>query len=180
MDSAELATRARRAYERGRWRMALQIAPLVAVLVALSFVAAGGSTLTALAGAALLATATVLRWRGGALGAGVRAGLAAGLVPFTLLLVLKCSAHTMCAVGMCMSHCTPFCGIGGLVAGVLIAVRARRHADHLVAFLAAGSAIAALTGLLGCFVGGVTGIAWMLAGELAATLPAFAVELRRR
>ena len=41
--------------------------------------------------------------------------------------------------------------------------------------------MAALTGLLCCFVGGLTGMAWMLLAELAATVPAFvALELRRR
>ena len=79
-----------------------------------------------------------------------------------------------------MVHCARFCGAGGLVAGVLLASRARRHDGEVATFLAAGSAVAALTGLLGCFVGGLGGILWMLAGEIAATLPAFALELRRR
>lgn len=178
MESVELAARARRAYEVGRWRWALQIAWVVLALVAVSFVFVGRSTVTALVGAALLGVAATLRWRGGSLAAAARAGFAAGLVPFSLMVALKCGAF--CSFGVCMAHCAHFCAFGGLAAGVLLATRARGHAERVVAFLAAGSAIAALTGMLGCVVGGLGGIAWMLVGELAATLPAFALELRRR
>jgi hypothetical protein len=181
MESADtLAARARRAYEGGRLRWALQIGWIVLPLIAISFVAVGASPVSAATGALLLATATLLRWRGQTASAAVRAGLAAGLIPFALLLTLKCGAGAFCALGGCMAHCARFCGFGGLAAGVLLALRARRHAEHVVQFLVAASAIAALTGLLGCFIGGLTGMAWMLLGELAATLPAFAVELRRR
>lgn len=180
MESAELSARARRAYEIGRWRWALQIAWVVLALVAVSFVFVGRSPATALIGAALLAIAATLRWRGGTASAAVRVGFAAGLMPFALLVALKCGAGAFCSLGVCMAHCTRFCGLGGLAAGVLLAARARGHADRVVEFLVAGSAIAALTGMLGCVVGGLTGVAWMIAGELAATLPAFALELRRR
>jgi len=46
--------------------------------------------------------------------------------------------------------------------------------------MVASSVVAALTGLLACFVGGITGMMWMVVGELAATLPVFALQLRRR
>jgi hypothetical protein len=121
-----------------------------------------------------------MRWRGQTWSAAVRAGLMAGLIPFALLLLLKCGGGAFCSLGGCMEHCARFCGFGGLAAGVLLATRARRHEAHVVQFLAAASVIAALTGLLSCFVGGLTGIAWMLLGELCAMLPAFAFELRRR
>jgi hypothetical protein len=134
---------------------------------------------SAATGALLLVTATALRWRGRVSTAAVRAGLAAGLIPFALLLTLKCGG-ALCMLGDCMTHCARFCGFGGLAAGVLLALRARRHPDDVVEFLVSASAVAALTGLLGCFVGGLTGMAWMLMGELVATVPAFAVELRRR
>ena len=180
MESADLAARARRAYEAGRWRWALQIAWVVLVLVAASFAVAGASATCALIGATLLLAATALRWRGGSASAAVRAGLAAGLVPFALLLVLKCGAHAFCSFGVCMTHCAHFCAFGGLAAGVLLAARAHRRDAGIVEFLVAGSAVAALTGMLGCFVGGLGGIAWMIAGELAATLPAFALGRLRR
>ncbi len=180
MGSAELEARARRAYEAGRLRWALQIGWIVLALVAASALAAGRSPVSAATGAALVVAATALRWRGGTLAASVRAGLAAGLVPFVLLVTLKCGAGLSCALSGCIPHCTRFCALGGLAAGVLLATRARRHEEQVVTFLVGASLIAALTGLLGCFVGGLTGMAWMVVGELAATLPAFAVELRRR
>jgi hypothetical protein len=180
MESAELEARARRAYERGRLRWALQIGWIVLVLVGVAHVAVRGSRVSALMGAALFVVATALRWRSGTLAAAVRAGLAAGLIPFTLLLALKCSAGAFCAMGGCMEHCVRFCAFGGLAAGVFLATRARRHEEHVAAFLVGASVVAALTGLIGCVVGGLTGMAWMIVGELAATLPAFAVELRRR
>lgn len=181
MESVEqrLSARARRAYELGRLRWAMRVAWIVLPLVAISFAAVGGSPVSAATGALLLVTATALRWRGHASTAAVRAGLAAGLIPFALLLTLKCGG-ALCMLGDCMTHCARFCAFGGLAAGVLLAIRARAHHTHVVEFLAAASTIAALTGLLGCFVGGLTGMAWMLLGELVATLPAFAVELHRR
>jgi hypothetical protein len=180
MESADLAARARRAYEVGRLRWALQIGWVVVALVAVSFVAAGRSRLSAATGVALLATATALRWRGRVWGAAVRAGVGAGMIPFALLLGLKCSAGYFCAFGGCLPHCVRFCGLGGLAAGVLLASHARRRDDDAAAFLIAGSAVAVLTGMLGCFVGGLAGIGWMILGELTATLPAYALELRRR
>ena len=180
MESADLAAQARRAYEAGRLRWAAQIAWVVFALIVVSFVAVGASRVSAATGLALLATTVALRWRGQTWGAAVRSGLVAGLIPYLLLLTFKCSAGLYCALGGCMSHCVRFCGVGGLAAGVLLATRARQHEEHLVEFLVASSAVAALTGLLGCFVGGMTGMVWMLVGELAATLPAFALQLRRR
>jgi hypothetical protein len=179
MESAEILSRAERAYERGRLRWAMQIGWVVLALVAVSFVAVGVSAVSATTGALLLATATALRWRGRAWSAGVRSGLLAGLIPFTLLLVFKCSG-AFCSTGGCMEHCIRFCGTGGLIAGLLLAVRARRYDDERVGFLVAASVVAALTGILGCFVGGLTGMVWMVAGEIVATAPVFAVQLARR
>jgi hypothetical protein len=180
MESVDLETRARRAYEIGRVRWALQVAWVVVALVLVSFLAAGASLITAATAIVLLATVTALRWRGRSWTAATRAGLTAGLIPYALLLTLKCSSGYFCALGGCMAHCTRFCALGGLAAGLLLAMRARQLEDGIPRFLLAASTVAALTGLLGCFVGGVTGMLWMVLGELTATLPAFAVQLRRR
>jgi hypothetical protein len=172
MGSAELEQRARRAYEIGRARWALQIAWIVIALLAISFAAVGPSLVSAATGALLLLTAATLRWRGGRFTDGVRAGLQAGAIPFALLLLVKCGA--LCSLGDCMAMCTRFCAVGGLAAGALLATRARDRD-----FLVAGTLVAALTGALGCFVGGAVGMLWMLAGELIATLPVVALQLRR-
>ena len=180
MESGELLARAERAYEIGRLRWALQIGWIVLALVGVSFVCVGVSAISAATGALLLATTTAMRWRGRTFSAAVRSGLLAGLIPFTLLLVLKSGSGVFCALGGCMEHCIRYCGIGGLTAGLLLAVRARSHEDHLVGFLVASGVVAALTGILGCFVGGLTGMVWMIAGELLATVPVFAVQRARR
>lgn len=180
MESADLLARARGAYEAGRLRWALRIGGIVLALVATSFVVVGASAISAATGAVLLVVATAMRWRGQTWNAGARTGLVAGLIPFALLLALKCGSTMFCALDGCMAQCPRFCGFGGLVAGILIATRARQHEDRLVVFLLAASVVAALTGLLGCFVGGLNGVAWMIVGELVATAPALAVQLRRR
>jgi hypothetical protein len=180
MESADLAARARRAYEAGRLGWATQIAWVVLTLVGVSFVAVGASTISAATGVALLAATIALRWRGRVWSAAVRAGLTAGLIPYALLLTFSCGSGLYCALGGCVEHCVRFCGIGGLAAGVLLAARARHHGEQTAQFMLASSVVAALTGLLGCFVGGLTGMLWMVVGELAATIPAFALQLRRR
>lgn len=179
MESADLAARARRAYEVGRLGWAAQIAWVVATLVLISFATVGPSRISAMTGVLLLVTTAVLRWRGGALRAAVRTGLLAGLIPFALLLFLKGGSAYLCSLGTCMGHCTTFCGISGLIAGLLITNRARQLDSHVSQFLVAATAVAALTGLLGCFVGGLVGAAWMIVGEVAATVPVFALPLRR-
>lgn len=179
MESADLAARARRAYEVGRLRWAAQNAWVVAALVAVSFVAAGVSAVSAATGALLLATVTLMRWRGRTWSAAARAGLGAGLIPFALVLCLKCGSGYLCALGGCMAQCSRFCGFGGLAAGVLLATRARRRDDDVAQFLVAATAVAVLTGLLGCCVGGLMGALWMVAGELAATAPVYALQRRR-
>jgi hypothetical protein len=180
MKSADLAARASRAYELGRLRWAFQVAWVVATLVALSCVIVGASPVSAATGIALLTAATVMRWRGRVWSAAVETGLLAGLFPFALLLFLKSGSGYLCALGGCMAHCAKFCGLGGLAAGFLIASRARRVDGPVAQFLIATTAVAALTGLLGCFVGGLMGVFWMIVGEVAATLPVYALQPRRR
>ena len=178
MASADLAARARQAYEGGRLRWALQSGWIVAALFALSAVTVGPSPVSAVVAALLLTATTLMRWRGGPWTAAVRAGLLAGLIPYALLLVLKCGGGAFCSLGGCMTHCIRFCAFGGLAAGALLATRARRHDTARAPFLAGATLIAALTGLMSCFVGGLTGMAWMLLAELVATVPALALSRR--
>jgi hypothetical protein len=180
MESAELATRARRVYEIGRVRWALHVVSVVLPLVFMSVLVAKNPLVSFSTGAALLIATVALRWRGQAAGAAVGPGLLAGLIPFALMLTLKCSSGYLCALDGCMAYCVRFCGIGGLASGLLLATYARRRDDSASTFLLAGGVVAALTGLLGCFVGGVMGALWMAIGEMAATLPALAASLRRR
>lgn len=166
MESAERMARARRAYEIGRLRLAARASAVALPFVAVAAAASGRLALCLALGAALVAGAGALAWRGQAWGAAVRPGLVAGAVPFVLLLAIKCGSPFSCALGGCLARCLPFCAAGGLAAGLLLAARASRRGDGVGAFLVAGGAVAAVTGLLGCFVGGLAGAAWMAAGEL--------------
>jgi hypothetical protein len=181
MESADLAARARRAYEGGRLAWASRIAVYVLPLVALSALLAGDPVVSVSAGAALLAVATGARWRGRTWAAAVPVGLVAGVIPFGLMMFLKLGSAHFCALGGCMQHCIRLCAVGGLAAGLLLSARARRLDDGAAAaFLIVGGIVAGLTGMLGCFIGGVTGAAWMVLGELAATVPVLALQRRRR
>jgi hypothetical protein len=148
--------------------------------VALSMLLGHAPLASASFGAALLATAVLFHWRGRGLGAAVAPGLLAGAVPLLLLLTMKCGAWCSIMGGDCMAYCGRFCAVGGLCAGLVLGAWSRRREEYGAMFLVAGGVIAALTGLLGCFVGGVTGALWMAAGEAFAALPAFALQLRRR
>jgi hypothetical protein len=167
MESANLLARARRAYEVGRLRWAGRVAVWVLPFVAVAVAASGHVAVCLSLGAALLALAVTLVWRGQSWGAAVRPGLVAGAIPFALLLTIKCGAMYSCSLEGCMVRCAQFCAVGGFVAGLLLAARARRRDDGVAAFLVAGGSVAALTGLLGCFVGGLAGALWMALGELA-------------
>jgi hypothetical protein len=180
MESDELARRARRAYELGRVRRALGVGLVVLPLTTMSLLVAHNPLASGLTGAALLVATVTFRWRGQALGAAVAPGLLAGLIPFSLLMLIKCSAGYFCMMEGCMVHCLRFCGGGGLAAGLLLAVAARRREEDVNRFLLAAGVVAALTGLLGCFIGGVMGAVWMALGETAATLPAVAWQQHRR
>ena len=73
-----------------------------------------------------------------------------------------------------MSLCLPACCIGGLVAGVLVATRARAEENfsERIAFLAAACLIVALTGAIGCTISGTAGVLGMLGATLLASAPA--------
>ena len=180
MESAELAARARRAYELSRLRRALAVGPWVLVFAGVSALVTQRAPVSLAVGGALLVVTVALRWWGRAAGAAVGPGLLAGVIPFALLLVVARASGIHCALEGCLVHCGRWCGAGGLASGLLLAAYARRRRDDIGSFLLAGGTVAALTGLLGCLVGGVGGALWMALAETVATLPAFALELRRR
>jgi hypothetical protein len=128
------------------------------------------------------AGATIL-WYGRDLKRTVLLGAVAGLVP---LLLSLCSAHMgrWCNGGDWMMVCVPACVLGGLVAGLAVAnVASRRRAS--VRFWVAASALALLTGTMGCTCAGVSGVFGLAIGYLAGIVPglvgrAFATKRRMR
>jgi len=161
--------RARKAYERARWRLALVTPwPLIGLVAAMAIF--GGRPLAALGlGGALYLIAMLLRWRGQEFGASLTPGVLAGAVPLVLATIARCSGH-VCVGGSCVSLCLPACCAGGVIAGLVItAVGIRRSAG--VRFFGGAFAVAALVGALGCSCVGFGGIIGLTAGLSIALLP---------
>jgi hypothetical protein len=168
-----LFTKARSAYELGRARHALLGAwpvPL-AVLAALRWNSSFAWLVTL--GTLLLVTVVVLRWRGQELGRAVTPGLIAGIAPLLI------PALTFHCVGGCVDCCAPSgiswcqasCLGAGVLAGAFVGFRAAQFGAGRPRFLLAALAVTAATGTLGCLLGGALGVAGMVAGIAAGTLP---------
>jgi hypothetical protein len=171
MDSSELS-RVRRqlrvAYELGRLRRALLgVVPVVVIVaIATCFAHRPSSTLwfgfaTAVVGAGML-------WYGRDPQKAVLPGIAAGLVPLVFAL---CANHVhSCGPDGCTTLCVPACAVGGVVAGIAVAaVGNQRRAG--VAFWLTGSALALLTGAMGCACIGYSGVVGLGLGFAAGVVP---------
>ncbi len=156
-----LAT-ALRAYERGRARWALWMAGPVLVLPLASWSLGGHPVLMCALGAALFATAALLLWRGQAWARGVGLGLAAGLIPFGLVHLARCSSY-VCTEPMCYAICLAASALGGVAAGVVVTSAVRRASGSRLV-LATATGVAFLTGALGCGCVGAWGVVALAAG----------------
>lgn len=163
----ELALAARRAYERGRVRLALPVLAFVVPVTAIAMLGCNLPAITAVNGGLLAVIASAFVWRGGPLGRAVWPGLLAGFLPFALPLVVRVAGHAH-------AECTMLpwaCGGGGLVGGVLLGFGVlQTHARRLPTFLAA-ALIAALTGTMGCVLLGFAGIGGMALALVAGATP---------
>jgi hypothetical protein len=166
-----LLARARRAYERGRLVSALgRAAPLVPV-VAWTWSWCRYPSLAALCGATLIALTVALRWRGEVWGRAVGPGLAAGLAPLVLPLLMR-GASQVCVGEVCCPLCLLGCIWGGALAGVLVGRRAASLAKGRARFLAAAGTLALLAGAPACAWAGVIGLVGLLVGFAGGTAPA--------
>jgi hypothetical protein len=95
-------------------------------------------------------------------------GVAAGLVPLVLAL---CANHVhACGVDGCTTLCVPACAVGGVVAGLAVAgVGNQRKAGPW--FWASASALALLTGAMGCACVGSAGVVGLGLGFGAGMVP---------
>lgn len=177
-DYALHRTRARRAYELGRWRHGLRVAPFVLAMVALSVAMGGSPWLAASAGVALLGVAVTFRWRGQVWGRAVMPGLLAGSAPLVLPPLLR-SAGSCCIDGTCWSFCMLGCTLGGLLAGVAIGIASAAEKDGRAKFLVAATLLAGLAGVLGCSIVGAAGVAGMALSVILSSVPAAAVARLR-
>lgn len=119
---------ARRAYERGRMRLALLSATLVAVLVAALALVAGETAMLAWLPVTFVVWSWLF-WRGGDWLAGGRLGVLAGAVTLVLpMSILRpcCkpgrAAMDMAAMGADCCTRPELCGVSGVVLGLLLAV----------------------------------------------------------
>lgn len=170
MARSELHTRARLAYERSRLMLGLRAALPVVPMVALSCLVCEKPSLALGAGALLFVFAIGLRARGQAYGRALMPGLLAGSAPLILPLVLRASGHC-CIGGACWSLCMLGCTLGGLLAGVAIGVMAAGEREDRGAFLLSATAVAGLSGVLGCAMAGASGIAGMAIAIAVTSLP---------
>ena len=167
--SADLAVRARRAYELGRLRAKLPAALFAVPPAVVALDICGRPWLTVpLAG--LLAVALVAaHWRGEAAARGATAGLMAGALAFAVPILVN-------GMGLCQQlpslAFVLVCGGGGLASGGVLAARALRHDGPRALFLISGGLIAGLTGGLGCALAGLGGLAGVAAGVCLGLAPA--------
>jgi hypothetical protein len=149
-DRRELA---RRAYERGRWRIA---APWCAPVAGLTGIAwALGAWAAPAVGAALAGVLVTLKWRGGAIGKAAATGLGAGLVPYALVLAWGC--YGSCAFGHCL---VIGLAAGAAGAGVLLATLGSAGSidARSAGPIAAGVGVAVLVASLACPLLGTPGL----------------------
>lgn len=171
MDSTELREVERRARVRYEWarakRALVGFAPLLLVVAVATAVARHPSATAAFGAAAFLAGATML-WYGRDPKRAVLPGVLAGFVPLVLVL---CTSHMHGCMGdSCMMVCVPACSAGGVVAGLAVAsVGNQRHAGSV--FWLSASALALLTGSMGCACVGYSGVAGLAIGFAAGVVP---------
>jgi hypothetical protein len=167
-DDARLLARARGAYERSRVRFALAVAAPVALIPLVSFALGTSARSASLLGAGLVGAVAVAMWRGGALALGGISGLKAGAFPLVLAHAAKLFGH-VCTPAGCSTLCVPACAAGGLIAGALVEVWARRSPrPNLTRGLGLG--VCLLTGALGCSCVGSSGLIALVIASTASTL----------
>lgn len=180
MDSTNLKPLERRVrlrYEWGRLRRALLgFAPVLAI-VAIAVALARHPPVTVAFGLGAFLFGVILLWYGRDVRRAVLPGVAAGLVPLVLSL---CATHLHhCTGDACMMLCVPVCAAGGLLAGIAVSVVARHHGLSL-AFLAPASALALLTGAMGCACMSYSGVIGLGVGFAIGLLPFFVGRMLRK
>ncbi|PYQ12257.1 MAG: hypothetical protein DMF80_19165 [Acidobacteria bacterium] len=166
-----LARRARRAYERGRLIRGLARAGLLVPVVVWTGSWCPHPVLGLVCGAALVALTAGFLWRGQVWRRAVGPGLAAGLAPLLLPLLMR-GAGEVCMGEACWPLCAVSCVGGGLLAGVLVGRRAAALSEGRATFLAAAGMLALLAGAPACALAGAVGLGGLLVGFAAGTTPA--------
>jgi hypothetical protein len=163
VDEADLAVRARRAYERGRLGWAVRRALMAVAVTSVALVSCQEPGPPAACAAALGLLVTVCLWRGGAWARGARLGFLAGLAPCLFPVAVR-MLHA-CTDQVCLGPST-VCLLPSVAAGLLLAwFGLRSHGDRR--FWLAAATVMILTGAIGCLFAGLAGLAAMSIGLLA-------------
>jgi len=163
MESVErIAQRARVRYEFARMRRALLGFAPVFLLVAMAALFAKRPSTTVGFGIAVFVVGAVLLWYGRDLRRAVLPGVAAGFVPLVFTLCANHIDH-VCMGDECMSLCIPACATGGILAGIAVAVVGIRRRSGAL-FWMGTSAVALLTGAMGCGCVGYAGLVGLVLG----------------
>jgi hypothetical protein len=168
MDDRQLQALARRAYERGRARLGLTRAAVVAPVAALAFLQCTSAFPIALAVAVLAGLVGLLSWRGQDYGRGGRAGLVAGLAPFAVPLL---SSATGILCGNICVVMPAACVAGGLLGGLALAVRLQGRPGRGSRFWLSALAVTLSAGAVGCLGAGLMGLFGMAAGLFGGATP---------
>jgi hypothetical protein len=180
MEPSELATierHARLRYEWARLRRALFGFAPVLVIVGIAVALTRHPSVTASFGIGTFLIGVILLWYGRDFRRAVFPGVAAGLVPLVLSF---CASHLHdCTGDVCMMLCIPACTAGGLLAGIAVSLMAS-HRRATLAFLIPASALALLTGAMGCACAGYAGVVGLAGGFVLGLLPTFVRRVLRR
>jgi hypothetical protein len=124
-----------------------------------------------------------IAFRGGVASRAIGPGLLGGVWPFAVPWLLRFVGQPCCGSGECglasSSLCLPACVGGGVLAGVVVAFLIAREPRPRLALAGWASAIAILTGSLGCLFAGASGLVGMLLGTLVTSAPVAIVGARR-
>jgi hypothetical protein len=160
---------ARRTYELGRLQGALQRGVLAALFALPGYLICNRTPTAALCLAGFAIAVAAGRMRGLAYEEGSKAGAIAGVVPCLIPALIRSLDPNLCDAAM--SHGIPWpCALGGLGAGILLAVRLRQPTG--LRFWACAFATLAFAAALGCLPAGAMGFVALVAGFLTAGIPA--------
>ncbi len=168
VDEADLAARARRAYERGRLGWSVRRALTAVAITGVALAACRERGGPAACAAALGILLTFCLWRGGAWARGARLGFLAGLAPCLFPAAVR-AVHA-CTDRVCLGP-SVVCLLPSVAAGLLLAWLGLRARGDSCFWLAAAT-VMILAGAIGCLFAGLAGLAAMSIGILAgATAP---------
>jgi hypothetical protein len=164
-----LQRRGRWLYELGRARLAARILLLILPLGIAAELIGRPRELVFGLGGALAVLAFGLAMRHDRYARAARIGILAGLPAFALPLLIR-SLGIVRLGEAALDPCLPASFLSGVLAGVVVSMRAVDEKQHLSFWLAA-VATTALTGTLGCSVAGSAGVLGLMAGVVAGTTP---------